>query len=89
MNCTSCPESGCLRCTGGSLRGRLSLPASAAEAETYTGDYRVTPKAFDAQTLPTAHKLLRDDVTVTPVPYFETSNTSGGVTVYIAADVTP
>ena len=54
--------------------------------EPYSGEYVVTPLAEEAVVLPTTNKILYDDVTVTKVPYFETSNTSG-TTVYIASEV--
>ena len=54
--------------------------------ETYDGEYEVVPAAYSAQTLNTTNKLLTDDVTVTEVPYYETSN-EFGVTVYIADEV--
>lgn len=52
----------------------------------YDGDYVVIPKAYDAQILPTANKVMIDDVEVLKVPYFETSN-ENGITVYIAREV--
>ena len=51
----------------------------------YEGEYEVTPLAFTDQTLPTNGKTLRADVFVHDVPYYETSNESGGVTVSIAS----
>ena len=54
--------------------------------EPYEGEYTVIPLAGEAVVLPTTNKLLYDDVTVTKVPYYETSNTSG-TTVYIASEV--
>lgn len=48
----------------------------------YTGDYTVTPLAASDVVLPTANKLMTDDVTVLKIPYFETANESGN-TVYI------
>ena len=53
----------------------------------YDGEYVVIPQASDAVTLSTKDKLLLDDVTVTKVPYWETSNQSGGLTAYIASEV--
>ena len=53
----------------------------------YSGDYKVVPKAFEAQTLPTANRLLKEDIVITEIPYFETSNQSDGITVYIAKEV--
>ncbi|MCB6646211.1 hypothetical protein LI154_13300 [[Clostridium] scindens] len=37
--------------------------------------------------LPTANKVLKKDIVVQKVPYFETSNNYDGVTVYIAEEV--
>lgn len=48
----------------------------------YTGTYEVTPTAHE-QYLDTSQKFLRDDVTVHKVPYYETTNESGGYTVSI------
>lgn len=54
--------------------------------EPYEGPYDVTPKVT-AQTLPTAKKLMRDDVSVRAIPYFDVSNPAGGNTIYIANEV--
>lgn len=56
------------------------------DADPYLGDYEVTP-AVGAQVLPTAKKLMADDVTVKAIPYYETSNLSDGETVYIGTEV--
>lgn len=56
------------------------------EYDTYTGEYQVTPKAFDSQTLDTANKVLNADIIVSEVPYYETANETGGVTSYIARE---
>ena len=53
----------------------------------YDGDYVVIPQADDAVVLETQSKLMTDDVTVTKIPYWETSNLSGGNTVFIASEV--
>lgn len=74
--------------------GNTASPAMAVElgrpiymgGEPYEGPYDVTPKVT-AQTLPTANKLMRDDVSVRAIPYFDVSNPSGGNTVYIANEV--
>lgn len=55
-------------------------------AKPYEGPYEVTPKV-EAQTLATAEKLMREDVTVNKIPYYVVGNTSGGDTVYIAKEV--
>lgn len=67
-----------------SLSGQLS---SATEYDAYKGNYNVTPHAFEAQTLQTAHKLMGEDVTIAAIPYWETSNVSNGMTAYIAKEV--
>lgn len=51
-------------------------------APPYEGEYNVTPK-FEAQTLPTAEKLLAKDVIIEEIPYAEVTNNSGGTTVTI------
>lgn len=53
------------------------------EGERYDGEYVVTPLAKNEVVLETSGKIMLDDVTVRKVPYFETSNDSGGYTVYI------
>lgn len=50
--------------------------------EYYTGGYDVTPRV-DSQSLATKDKLMKDDVRVQSIPYFDVGNTSGGSTVYI------
>lgn len=57
------------------------------ELPTYEGPYKVTPRAFDSVVLETRDKSMYDDVTVRPVPYYETTNESGGYTVYIAGTI--
>ena len=59
---------------------------SASDAPVYDGPYEAIPKV-DAQTLPTAKKLMTDDVTVHGVPFYEVSNDQGGNTVYIAKEL--
>ena len=54
--------------------------------EPYAGDYVVTPKV-EAQTFPTKEKVMVDDMTITAIPFFSVSNTSGGNTVYIAKEI--
>lgn len=48
----------------------------------YDGPYTVTPRV-EAQTLPTTYKTMAHDVTVLEIPYYETSNLSGGYTAII------
>ena len=74
--------------------GQAASPAMAVElgrpvymgGEPYEGPYDVTPKVT-AQTLPTAKKLMQEDVSVRAIPYFDVSNPAGGNTIYIAKEV--
>ena len=74
--------------------GQTDSPAMAVElgrpvymgGEPYEGPYEVTPKV-SAQTLQTAQKFMREDVSVRAIPYFDVSNPSGGNTIYIANEV--
>lgn len=54
--------------------------------EPYDGDYIVTPRVAE-QVMPTKEKVMLEDVTIRGIPYYETSNLSGGNTVYIAKEV--
>lgn len=51
-----------------------------SNAEEYDGEYRVIPQAFHVQTLESANKIMREDVTVAEIPYFAVSNEEGGIT---------
>ena len=53
---------------------------------TYEDDYIITPKAYEPQILDTEGKLMKENLTVLEVPYFETSN-EYGTTIYIASEV--
>jgi len=68
------------------LVGTLSIPLS-ADANVYDGDYVVTPKVAESTVLATKSKVMRDDVTVKEIPLYETTNPSGGTTVYIAMEI--
>lgn len=54
--------------------------------EYYDGAYHVIPKAYDDIILETKEKIMRDNVTVDSVPYYETHNEKG-TTIYIASEV--
>ena len=74
--------------------GQTASPTMAVElgrpvylgGEPYEGPYDVTPKVT-AQTLQTAQKFMREDVSVRAIPYFDVSNPAGGNTIYIANEV--
>ena len=47
---------------------------------------KFTPKAHQTQTLDTSGKVLSEDLVIHEVPYYQTSNASGGVNIYIAKE---
>ena len=51
----------------------------------YTGPTTVTPSG-SAQTLPTAHKYLAQDITVREIQRWDVGNPSGGKTVFIGEE---
>lgn len=51
----------------------------------YDGSYEVTPK-INAQSLNTAEKVMREDLKVKSIPYYEVDNTKG-TTIFIGDDV--
>lgn len=53
------------------------------DADPYTGPYEVTP-TVEGEVLPTAQKLMKEDLTIKAIPVYVVSNTAGGNTVYIA-----
>lgn len=60
-------------------------PVVAAHGEEYTGPTTVTPSG-SAQTLPTAHKYLAQDITVREIKRWSVGNPSGGTTVFIGEE---
>lgn len=52
----------------------------------YAGEYEITP-TVDGQTMATAQKVMREDVTIKAIPYYDVSNTAGGSTVFIADEI--
>lgn len=52
----------------------------------YKGEYDITPLAFQQQKLETKDKILKENVIVKEVPFFEVSNVEG-TTVYIGMEV--
>lgn len=52
----------------------------------YDGDTMVKPKVNEQTILPTAQKILDEDITVLEIPYFQTTNPQGGNTIYIGAE---
>jgi len=70
--------------------GKLSRPkhvltgvlSKEVRTDYYTGVYTVRPSS-EEQTLPTKNRMMSKDVLVEEIPYFETTNESGGYTVII------
>ena len=73
---------GTLTATSATLHGTLSA-RTIIGAELYEGAYTVHSAAHEAQELPTANKQLTKNITVEKIPYYETSNMSDGITIYI------
>lgn len=73
---------GTLTAAKGELHGTLSA-RTVIGAELYEGAYMVHSAAHEAQELPTANKHLVKNITVEKIPYYETSNLSDGITIYI------
>lgn len=55
------------------------IPVVTSDAPPYGGPYEVTPATYE-QTLDTDGTFMRDDVTIHEVPYYKTTNDSGGYT---------
>ena len=53
----------------------------------YTGPSIVVPKIAQEQVLETKDKTLFKNIEVTKIPIYETTNPSGGTTVYIGGDI--
>lgn len=49
----------------------------------YDGDYEITPMPYTSQILPTANLIMRDNINIQEIPYYEVSNLSGGITATI------
>ena len=71
----------------GPARVALSVPGAVlvqgGAAPVYGGSYSVRPEV-EAQSLPTAGRLMRQDLEVQGVPIYDVGNSAGGRTVYIA-----
>lgn len=67
------------------LRGNISAGLS-VNKPVYAGPYIVEPK-FEAVTLKTADKTMKEDVTVEAITVSRTTNQSGGKTIYIGGTI--
>lgn len=69
-----------------SSKGELSgsiMNYISSDIAAYKGPYQVVPELDNDITLETKDKKMNDNVTVGKIPLYETSNISGGKTVYI------
>lgn len=55
--------------------------------QSYTGDYRIVPLFGQDIKLKTENRVLKDNVVVKQIPYFETPTPEGGTTIYIGTEV--
>ena len=62
--------------------GAIQTVTEYVGGERYDGAYDITPK-IEAQTLPTAKKVLERDVNIGGIPYTEVQNNANGKTVTI------
>lgn len=70
-----------------SLDMGASVNVEIISGEKYEGETTITPKAYSETILATKNKVVRDNIHVLQVPYYEVSNVTGGLTVYIAEGV--
>ena len=65
----------------------ISVEGGGGYAPVYKGEYEVIPKTDESTILQTKGMQLTKNVTVTKIPYWETTNPQGGETVYIGGDL--
>lgn len=65
----------------------IKTVAEYAPEDEYQGEYETVSKAFQDSYLETKNKRLRKNIRVKEIPYYEASNPSDGVTVYIGGDI--
>jgi len=61
----------------------LTVTQRGAQKKKYDGPYSVIPSVDEMQILNTEDKIMTENLVVLPIPYFETSNPKGGLTVHI------
>lgn len=69
------PPSVCVQVTG-----------TVSAGQTYEGAYTITPSVRET-VLPTARRLMREDLTVRAIPFIDVTNPSGGSTIYIGEEI--
>ena len=66
------------------ITGNITLPVLQYTEDDYTGDYFIVPLAQQQTLLQTKGKRLHDNVVVDKIPFYQTSNLSGGYTAIIS-----
>ena len=66
--------------------GECGVFLSDGRIPAYNGETQVIPKARSDTILETKDRIVREDITVTKVPFYQAENPSGGQTVYIAKE---
>ena len=61
----------------------IGQPHSGTEYPVYHGPTAIKPEAYHMQILQTNNTVVKENILVLPIPYYETSNPYGGNTVYI------
>ena len=70
----------------GAVPVRVDVAGTAVvSAPEYAGPYDITP-LFSAQTLPTAKRLLQQNITIKKIPQYEVTNDSNGYTLIIGEE---
>lgn len=67
----------------GIVSGTLHVVSGTPAKDIYNGAYVVDPLVRNGIVLATNGKYCRDNITVNKVPRYETTNPSGGLTMYI------
>ena len=68
-----------------SLEGSLTVYTPITDS-VFKGPYEVIPKVDEEQELPTADKMLSENILVKEIPFYKTSNEIGGYTIYIGGE---
>lgn len=70
------------------ISGNITYGVGTGETTSiYEGQYDILPLAFEKTVLLTKNKRLTENLIIEEIPYYETTNLSGGTTVYIAGQV--
>lgn len=74
-----------MRNVGSAAPDVAALPVRTIETEPYEGSYEANPQ-FDGYVLPTKGLRMTDDLVINPIYVGDTSNESGGITIYIGGE---